>query len=47
MTVDFPKDLRLRMRIEALKRNMSLRGWLICVVAEAINKSEELQKDSK
>jgi hypothetical protein len=44
MTVDFPKELQLRMRMQALKRGMTMREWLICIVAEAINRELELEK---
>jgi hypothetical protein len=44
MTVDFPKALRLSMKIQAIKRGMSMREWMICIIAEAINRELELEK---
>ncbi len=44
ITLDFPKALRLLMKVQAAKRNMTMRSWLMCVVSEAINKELELEK---
>jgi hypothetical protein len=43
ITLDFPKDLRLRAKIQAIKRGMSLKDWMMCVIAEVINRELELE----
>ena len=44
ITMDFPKELRQRIKVQAAKHNMMMKEWLICVVSAAINKELELEK---
>jgi len=42
LTIDLPTDLKMELRIHAYRRHMTLRAWLIAVIAEAIRKEKEL-----
>ncbi len=44
ITMDFPKELRLRMKIQAIKHNMTMREWMICIISKEINRQLELEK---
>lgn len=43
ITIDLPADLRYELRIAAFKRHMTLRAWLIAVIADALRKDKEFE----
>jgi len=45
ITMDFPKELRQRVKVQAAKHRMMMKDWLIYAVTLVINKEIEIERN--
>lgn len=45
ITMDFPKELRQRVKVQAAKHRMMMKEWLIYAVTVVINKEIEVENE--